>query len=251
MKVIFNKQIKLAKSHGIYGFAMYYYYCSGKTLFNKPLTLIYKNKKNFHYMLILKNEKIINENNEIILEEKYGKIDSEKLIKDIRKYLIDNLYIRTKQKPIIGIYNIKAIQNLKETIFQLRQKAKEFELGEIFLISYLNGLKISEINNLNIFDGAYKSPPIDLIKTKIINERENYIFYYSLFFSNIINDNIIENFTVYKGSMLEYDNSPISKDSIIFGEYSPDLFYKINKLLKLIFILNHIYIILLNIIVNF
>jgi hypothetical protein len=42
-------------------------------------------------MLIWKNEKVINENNETILEEKYEVNDSEKFIKDIKKYLIDKL----------------------------------------------------------------------------------------------------------------------------------------------------------------
>jgi len=231
LKIVVMKQIKLAKSHGIYGFAIYYYWFSGKTIFDKQLNIIYKNKKNFHYMLIWKNENIINKNNEIILEEKYEKNDSEKFIKDIKKYLIDKLYIRAKEKPIIGIYNIKAIPNVKYIILELRSNARKFEIGEIFIISCLNGQSISEINKMNIFDGVYKLPPKDLKKTDIKNPRENYIYYYSLLFSNIVNDSIFRNFIVYKGTMLEYDNSAITKERIVFGEYSPELFYKVNKLL--------------------
>jgi hypothetical protein len=231
LKTVLKKQIELAKSHGIYGFALYYYWFSGKTIFDKPLNIIYKNENKFYYMLIWKNEKVINENNEIILEEKYEENDSEKFIKDIKKYLIDKLYIRKDEKPIIGIYNIKTIPNLKENILQIRQKAREFEIGEIFIISCLNGLNINEINNMNIFDGVYKSPPKDLIETKIKNTRENFTYYYSLFFSNILNDSKNYNFTVYKGNMLEYDNSAIAKYNEVYGEYSPELFYKLNKLL--------------------
>jgi hypothetical protein len=231
LKIVVNRQIKLAKSHGIYGFAIYYYWFCGKTLFDKPLNIIYKNKKNFHYMLIWKNEKVINEIKKTILEEKYEENDSEKLIKDIKKYLIDRLYIRKNEKPIIGIYNIKTIPNLRKTILKMRQKAREFEIGEIFIISCLNGLKISKINNLKIFDGVYELPPKDLKKANIKNTRDNYTYYYSLIFNYIMNELKIENFSVYKGSMLEYDNSAISQKKVIFGEYSPELFYKINKLL--------------------
>ena len=134
MKILIKKQIELAKSHGIYGFAIYYYWFSGKTIFNKPLTLIYKNKKNFHYMLIWKNQQFFSKNNENVFKKKYKKIDSENFIKDVRKYLIDKLYIRTNEKPILGIYNIKSIPNLRETIFNLRQKAREFDIGELFII---------------------------------------------------------------------------------------------------------------------
>jgi len=49
-------------------------------------------------------------------EEKYEENDSEKFIKDIKKYVNDKLYIRANEKPIIGIYNVKAIPNLK-TLF--------------------------------------------------------------------------------------------------------------------------------------
>jgi hypothetical protein len=178
LKIVINKQIKLAKSHGIYGFAIYYYWFSGKTIFDKPLNTIYKNKKNFHYMLIWKNEKVINEKNKIILEEKYEENDSEEFIKDIRKYLIDKLYIRTNGKPIIGIFNIKAIPNLRKTILKMREKARVFGIGEIFIISCLNGLKISEIINLNIFDGVYKLPPKDQKETEIKNTRNNFTYYY-------------------------------------------------------------------------
>ena len=231
LKAKIYNQIKLAKSHGIYGFAIYYYWLSGKTIFDKELTIIYKNKKNFHYMLIWKNEKAINDNNETLLDDKYEENNVEEFIKDIKKYLIDKLYIRTNGKPIIGIYNIKTILNLREIILQFKQKARELEIGEIFIISCLNGLNIKEIINMNIFDGAYKLPPKDLIETKIKNTRENFTYYYSLIFSNIFKDSKFENFVVYKGIMLEYDNSAITKENIIYGEYSPELFYKLNKLL--------------------
>ena len=231
LKAKIYNQIELAKSHGIYGFAIYYYWFSGKTIFDKELTIIYKNKKNFHYMLIWKSEKDIYDNNETLLDDKYEEKNTEEFIKDIKKYLIDKLYIRTNGKPIIGIYNIKTILNLREIILQFKQKARELEIGEIFIISCLNGLNIKEIINMNIFDGAYKLPPKDLIETKIKNTRDNFTYYYSLFFNNIINDSKIENFTVYKGIMLEYDNSAITKENKIYGEYSPELFYKLNKLL--------------------
>jgi hypothetical protein len=60
-------------------------------------------------------------------------------------YLIDKLYIRKNENPIIGIYNIKAIPNLKENILKIQQKTREFEIGEIFIISCLNGINLSEI----------------------------------------------------------------------------------------------------------
>ena len=84
---------------------------------------------------------------------------------------------------------------------------------------------------MNIFNGAYKSPPNNLESKKTKNTKEKYTYYYSLFYSNIFNDTNIGNFTIYKGNILEYDNSPITENRTIYGEYTPELFYKINKIL--------------------
>ena len=150
--LVIKKQIELAQSHGIYGFAIYYYWFSGKTIFNRPLNIIYNNKKNFHYMLIWRNEKVINENNEIILEEKYEENDLAKFIKDIKKYLIDKLYIRKDGKPMLGIYRPKVIPKLNENILKMRQKARELGIGEIFIISRLNPQNKDEKNIIKIFE---------------------------------------------------------------------------------------------------
>ena len=50
IKVI-ESQIKLAKSHGIYGFGIYFYWFSGKKLLYKPLNIIINNSYiNFHFL---------------------------------------------------------------------------------------------------------------------------------------------------------------------------------------------------------
>ena len=49
---------------------LYIIFFSGKTIFDKSLNIIYKNENEFHYILISKNEIVINENNETILRRK-------------------------------------------------------------------------------------------------------------------------------------------------------------------------------------
>ena len=52
-----KKQVKLAKSHGIYGFAFYYYWFSGKKLLEKPINIYLENKDiDFPFLLIWANE---------------------------------------------------------------------------------------------------------------------------------------------------------------------------------------------------
>ena len=50
-----KRQINLAKSHGIYGFGIYYYWFSGKQLLEKPLNLFLNSNINFHFLLTFRN----------------------------------------------------------------------------------------------------------------------------------------------------------------------------------------------------
>ena len=54
---VIQKQINLAKSHGIYGFGIYYYWFSGRRLLESPLDLFLINKNlDFKFLLIWANE---------------------------------------------------------------------------------------------------------------------------------------------------------------------------------------------------
>ena len=46
---VIKKQVELAKSHGIYGFGIYYYWFSGKRLLEKPLNIILTYMNQLHY----------------------------------------------------------------------------------------------------------------------------------------------------------------------------------------------------------
>ena len=134
-------------------------------------------------------------------------------------------------KPIIGLYAPNNIPNLQETLMVWRKKANELGVGEIFIISSLNG-RIKDSYNLKLFDAAYKLLPNYLNNTnKNKNIWYNYSYYYTLFYSNIISNEKTIDFPIYNSIILEYDNSPINQNPTIFGEYSPELFYMLNKLL--------------------
>jgi hypothetical protein len=227
-----KKQIQLAKSHGIYGFGIYFYWFSGKTIFDKPLNFIYRSNIKFNYLLIWKNEVIKNEKNEVLLKVKYEKNDPENFILYIKKYLFDQRYIRIEGKPIIGLYAPKKIPKLKETIKIWRKKAIEYGIGKIIIISALNCINISELIDMKLFDAAYKIYTNNLFLNSICkNTRYNYSYYYAIFYTNIISNEKFENFPVYKSIMVEYDNSPITQEAKILGDYSPELFYILNKYL--------------------
>ena len=82
-----HKQVKLAKSHGVYGFGIYYYWFSGKQLLERPLNLFLLSNIDFHFLLIWANEnwtkKWDGKNEDILVKQEYNKDDPINYIKDI------------------------------------------------------------------------------------------------------------------------------------------------------------------------
>ena len=126
----------MAKSHGIYGFGIYYYWFSGKRLLEKPLDLFLNNKDiDFKFLLIWANEDWTRRWNgyegKVLIKQEYKKSDPYDFIKDIKKYIIDERYIKINNKPILGIYEPKKIPNLSNTISIWREESKNIGIGEL------------------------------------------------------------------------------------------------------------------------
>ena len=238
---VIKKQIQFAKNHGIYGFGIYYYWSFGKILFEKPLRLIFENDDiDFKYCLIWKNDYILyNKNNEknrlnlIKIENNSDNIkNNTSLIDDIYNYLKDIRYIRINQKPVLGIYKPSIINKIETVIASWREKARENNIGEIFILSNLNDQFFEDIKKMKVFDAAYEYPPFNILSDNLM--KNDYYFYYSglIFRSMNKSYNITNDFPIYRGVMLEWDNSQNLRDNFsIFSDYSPEKFYIINKLL--------------------
>ena len=227
IKVI-EKQIKLAKSHGIYGFGIYYYWIDGEILFDYPIKLILNIEIEFHFFLIWKNDYFIKNK-----KKKFNKNNKE-LIEDIEKYLVASKYIKINKKPVIGIYEPLKIKNLEEMIKSWRIKARKIGIGELFILANLNIYPFKNFQKLypNVFNGLYEFPPLNLFSRNLV-KNQYYLFYSGLIYrENNISYNISDNFPIFRGIMLIWDNSSFSKDYFaIFNEYSTEKFYLLNNLL--------------------
>ena len=150
-----KKQIKLAKSHGIYGFAINYYWFSGNTLYDEPINIFLESKEiNFPFFLIWKNDKYelnYEENKRnILIENRYEPNDAKKLIEDIKKYLISIFYIKINKKPILAIYEPLEIPNITAFLSNLRKFAKNLEINNLFILGTMN--ENEDLNYIKLFD---------------------------------------------------------------------------------------------------
>lgn len=226
-----KKQINLAKAHGIYGFGIYYYWFSGKRLLEKPLDIILNNIDiEFKFLLIWANEDWTRRWNgyegTILIKQGYLENDMYDFIKDIKKYIIDKRYIKINDKPVIGLYEPKKIPNLSNTIFNWRKEAKKIGFGDIYIIVCLNSYSFDEMKNLELFDGAYEFSPRDSLQNSV----KPYLLYMSTLYKKLDSINTNNSFPLYRGNMLEFDNSPRKKNEYaIYENYSPEQFYMNNK----------------------
>ena len=226
------KQIELARNHGIYGFGIYYFWFSGKKLFEKTIDIFLEYKNiNFPFFLIWKNEdfkrKIYEYNNTLLIKQNYKKFYIERFIKDIKKYLISENYIKFDGKPLLGINDVSKIPKLKESLLILREKARILNIGEIFILAAFNKIKEKIVE---LLDGFYELPPTLYYKYQSLH-KNIYYYYYSTLLYNLEVKNKNNNINIFKGNIIEWDNTPKQKESIIYNEYSPLKFYNSNKYL--------------------
>ena len=216
-------QIKIAKSNSIYGFGIYYYWDTGKEIFNDPLDIIIEYKiLNIPFLLIYRNE---NKKNILIDENK-------KFILNIVKYIYDQRYIRIEHKPAIGIYNPEAIPNLKESILLWREISQNLGIGEIFIIASCTGKNIDKLDKMNLFNAFFDLSSYDSINPTKYGKTQYY--FYSFLLYNNLDLNVTynnTNYTIYRSSEIlsQYPKTPAGKN--IYSEYSPQKFYYLNKII--------------------
>ena len=237
-----EKQINLAKNHGIYGFGIYYYWFSGKFLLEKPINIFIKNSYlKFHFLLIWANENWTRRwdglDKEILIKQEYKPNDPTNFMKDIKKFINDKRYIRIDNKPVIGLYKPKVIPNLNKTINIWREEARKLGIGEIFiLICAVNAKRLKNLKYLNLFNASYEFPPISPnVNFKIFKKKTNIYSYSELLYkSRELNEKIIDfnKFPIFRGVMLEWDNCARKKEKEchMFKDYSPEQFYLYNKI---------------------
>ena len=228
-----KKQVDLAKSHGIYGFGIFYYWFSGKKFLDETIDLFLESKKiNFPFFLIWRNEdfrrRFLGFENDVFLIQKYNIKYIDKFINDIKKYLISPRYIKIQNKPVVGIYDPSSIPEIKTFLVKLRLEARKQDIGEIYILAPSERIPRMV---LKFIDAAFDMNPAEYHQYKNLKNNEYYYYSSSLIFHTKLKNKKFQNYTVYKGNVIEYDSSHTTNVSIIYEEYTPEKFYESNKIL--------------------
>jgi len=154
---VIRKQANLAKSHGIYGWSMYYYWFSGKTLLTKPIDLLLENKDiDIKFCLTWCNhswtKSWVGDSQKELIKCEYLPNDPEKFIDDIKKYMVDDRYIKIDGKPLISVYWVHEMPNAKDIVARWRKRAIEIGIGDLFILSLIKPYTLSEMGLQDVFD---------------------------------------------------------------------------------------------------
>ena len=193
---------------------------------NKVLDIFLENEIiDFSFMIIWKNEnffeqiEILKDNilNDIQLLEN----ELNKFIKKIKKYLISKPYIKINQKPVLSLNEPLIFKNIDIVISILRKKSKENEIGEIFFLYPLTSINnFSSFKYLKSFNAAY-----EFLKKDFNN---NDLYYLGIIYKNLLFNYLNTNFTIYRSSMLEINNS---SDKNSLKNFSPRKYFILNKII--------------------
>lgn len=227
-----SKQIKLAKTHGIYGFGIYIFWFEGNYFFDKYINQFLENDNiDFHYLFIFNNRNIDNKYHSNIIIKQYNKLFPEKLITKFKLFFLDDRYIKINLKPVICIDdNLKRKEKLKSIILSWRKVSQLLGIGNLFIIGSLRNKNDDEISLLKEhFDAGYELLPNYLLNDNLlVNFNDNLTFYSGLIYKDI-NFTDYKQFPVFRGSTLE--NMIKIRNHSIFRDYNPEHFYVMNKLL--------------------
>ena len=228
-EIILNK-IRLAKNHGIYGFAINYIYEMNTTNNYDEIINIFLTIKQFHFLLNWNNSNLNNTINEIknnsLTYNKSLKIVLENFIKRIKKYLISKIYIKFKEKPILSLENPLIFRNPPKALLILRRKIEENKIGRIFIICPFNKI-INHTNYINLFDAIYDSPNIDVLENG--NNSQEILIYSGLIYKNLFLNQMKKTILMFRCSMPIIERNNSNENSL--QEYTSEKYYLLNNII--------------------
>ena len=237
-----EKQINLAKQHGIYGFCFYYYWFSGKRLMEKPVDILLEHKEiEFPFCLCWANENWTRawdgQNKDVLIAQKYSDEDDDNFILDMRKYIEDSRYIRINGKPLIVVYNPGQIPDCSKSFKRWREVAKEVGIGEILIWTCQTANNTADkLGIVNSIDAEVEFPPHnywhDSLAVRNVDLRGKSAFLYS--YSRLVEE-IVQKVKATKKNktplhyccMMGWDNAARRKDAwFTYTGFSLKSFYK-------------------------
>lgn len=137
-----HKQIAMAKKYGLHGFCFHYYWFSGKRLLEKPIEMMLRDNSpqcNFPFMLCWANENWTRRwdgaEHDVLIKQNHTPEDHMNVVRDLMRYMIDDRYIKIKNKPILVIYRVHNIDMFLYLKLLMNQEAKKAGFDGVYIVA--------------------------------------------------------------------------------------------------------------------
>jgi hypothetical protein len=133
------RQIELASTHGIYGFAYYYYWFDGKRLLDRPLDAFLNDANlDFPFCLCWANEswtrRFDGNSSEVIMVQNESVESYRDFIESVKPYFADKRYVRIQGRPVLIIYRPSLVPDSEKVLAHWRAFCQEAGLGNPYII---------------------------------------------------------------------------------------------------------------------
>lgn len=155
-------QARLARAAAIHGFCYYYYWFAGKRLLFRPLEeTLTSGEPDFPFCICWANEDWTRawdgKSSEVLIGQEHSEADSRRFIQSLFPFLRDRRYIRVHGRPLLLIYRIAIIPNLRETVALWREECAQAGIPDPYLAA-VQSFGIGDPTPYG-FDAAVEFPP--------------------------------------------------------------------------------------------
>jgi hypothetical protein len=146
-------QANLAKEYGIYGFCYYHYWFNGRLLLDRPFSEVMSSgKPDFPFCLCWANENWTRAwdglDRQVLIKQDYTKEDAYDHIQWFINAFRDDRYIKIDGRPLLLIYRIDHIPDIKDMVMSWRGAVREAGFPGLYLCAVKNGFVETEDNDI-------------------------------------------------------------------------------------------------------
>lgn len=232
---VMERQVELAKLHGVSAFCFHFYWFGGDRLLELPIDHFLNNKNlDIEFSLCWANENWTRKwdggMNELIRAQAHSPEDDIEFIRYLGKYFADPRYMKVDGKPILTIYRPSIFPDIAATARRWRQEIRKMGFPGIYLIA-ANSFGFTDYGKFG-FDALSEFPPhntkIAQSKTVQVTSKwkDGLLFSYPALVA-YEEQKVLPKGVVHPGIIPGWDNSARRPhDGTIFYDASPTLFRK-------------------------
>jgi len=164
-----DAQAKLARQYGVGAFCYYYYWFNGRRILERPLEEVLRSgKPDFPFMLCWANEPWTRNwdglDSEILLPQTYEAGWATRFACDVAKLMLDQRYFRFNGVPVLLIYRVAHIPEVKKAMHEIRTALSEYGIPKVHLaatwVQFPGDAKLPENPGEWGLDAYFEFPPL-------------------------------------------------------------------------------------------